>query len=319
MERANARGSFVRRWNTLSTEALESQRADPSAAYDLAPDFAVEYPQLKSLLCIGGVYIAQLLSQPAWQLRDPRAFLEALLYHWVHLVESNTDHAELDEPSQALVVLLQANPALSPHVAAMGYPLKAASGGAGRAGGCAASGDAGERAHTHTHTHSSHTHSPHSHTHSHTHTHTPRSHTHTHPLTHTHPRTHTHTLPSLPPPGHPRPKRLLGGRPRDALLDCVKPLLAAMKGSLSTCTLLLPSLNSMASAAEIVEKCYECRLVPFVLGLLSGGLEQCDDPSAVKAHAVKLLKTLAADPRLGATIQAVLDEDTVWDSYSAGA
>ena len=108
----------------LSTEALSSQRADPSAAYDLAPDFAVEYPQLKSLLCIGGVYIAQLLSQPAWQLRDPRAFLEALLYHWVHLVESNTDHAELDEPSQALVVLLQANPALSPHVAAMGYLSK---------------------------------------------------------------------------------------------------------------------------------------------------------------------------------------------------
>ena len=100
-------------------------------------------------------------------------------------------------------------------------------------------------------------------------------------------------------------------------LDCVKPLLAAMKDSPSTCTLLLPSLNSMASAAEIVEKCYECRLVPFVLGLLSGGLEQCDDPSAVKAHAVKLLKTLAADPRLGATIQAVLDEDTVWDSYKA--
>ena len=71
----------------------------------------------------------------------------------------------------------------------------------------------------------------------------------------------------------------------------------------------------MAAAPEIVEKAYEARLVPFVLGLLSGGLEQCDDPSAVKAHAVKLLKTLAADTRLGPTIQAVLDEDRVWDSF----
>ena len=34
-------------------------------------------------------------------------------------------------------------------------------------------------------------------------------------------------------------------------------------------------------------------------------------------ESIKLLKTLAADPRLGATIQAVLDEDTVWDSYKA--
>ena len=30
---------------------------------------------------------------------------------------------------------------------------------------------------------------------------------------------------------------------------------------------------------------------------------------------MKLLKTLAADVRLGPTIQAVLDEDRVWDTY----
>ena len=100
-------------------------------------------------------------------------------------------------------------------------------------------------------------------------------------------------------------------------LDCVKPLLAAMKGAPSTCTLLLPTLTNMAAAAEIVEKAHEAGLVPFVLGLLSGGLEQCDDPSAVKAHAVKLLKTLAADARLGPAIQALLDEDRSWDAYKA--
>ena len=86
-------------------------------------------------------------------------------------------------------------------------------------------------------------------------------------------------------------------------LDCVAPLLAAMRSTPSTCALLLPALTQMATAPEIVEKAYEAKLVPFVLGLLSGGLEACDDPSAVKAHAVKLLKTLAADARLGPTIQ----------------
>ena len=100
-------------------------------------------------------------------------------------------------------------------------------------------------------------------------------------------------------------------------LDCVKPLLSAMRAAPSTCTLLLPALTNMAAAPEIVEKAQEARLVPFVLSLLSGGLEQCDDPSAVKAHAVKLLKTLAADARLGAAIQAVLDEDPSWESFKA--
>jgi len=241
----------------LSNEALAAQRRAPTAPYELAADFAVEYPQLKSLLCIGGVYINQLLVQPAWQLRDPRAFLEALLAHWAALVESDAAHDNLDEPSQALVVLLQANPALAPHVAAMGYLSKLlAAVPAERADVQRAAvqvmrvlSEASEV---------------------------------------------VHALRSL---------------------DCVKPLVVAMKAAPSTCAQLLPSLTSMAAAPEIVEKAHEARLVPFVLGLLSGGLEQCDDPSAVKAHAVKLLKTLAADARLGPTIQAVLDEDRSWDAF----
>ena len=100
-------------------------------------------------------------------------------------------------------------------------------------------------------------------------------------------------------------------------LDCIRPMLNAMKTTPSTCALLLPTITNMSAAPEIVEKAIEGKLVPFVLGLLSGGLEQCDDPSAVKAHAVKLLKTLAADTRLGPAIQAVLDEDTLWDTFKA--
>ena len=40
----------------LSTDALAAQRKQPPAPYELAADFGVEYPQLQSLLCIGGVY-----------------------------------------------------------------------------------------------------------------------------------------------------------------------------------------------------------------------------------------------------------------------
>ena len=92
---------------------------------------------------------------------------------------------------------------------------------------------------------------------------------------------------------------------------------AAMRSTPNTCAQLLPSLTCMASAPEIVEKAVEAKLVPFVLGLLAGGLEQCDDPANVKAHAVKLLKTLSADVRLGPAIQEMCDAETVWASYKA--
>ena len=70
-------------------------------------------------------------------------------------------------------------------------------------------------------------------------------------------------------------------------LDCVAPMLRAMRAAPSMAALLLPSLTNMAAAAEVVEKAYEAKLVPYVLELLGGALERCDDPSAVKAHAVR--------------------------------
>jgi DnaJ homolog subfamily C member 13 len=244
----------------LSTEALLTQQRDHAAAYALPADFKVEYPQLANLLCIGGVYISQLLKQPAWQLRDPRGFLEGLLHHWAQLVASGAQNAQLDEPSQALVVLLQANPALSPHVAAMGYLSKVLA--------AVASSDRAD--------------------------------------------VQKASVSVV---------RVLSDSAEvvQAMrsLDCVTPLLTAMRNAPSTCTLLLPSLTCMAAAPEIVEKAVEAKLVPFVLGLLAGGLEQCDDPATVKAHAVKLLKTLSADVRLGPTIQQTLDAEAVWESYKA--
>ena len=90
-----------------------------------------------------------------------------------------------------------------------------------------------------------------------------------------------------------------------------------MRRLLGDATEVLPTLVSLASSTEIVEKATEAKLVDYVLSLLSGGLEVCEDPSACKAHGVKLLKKLAADPRLGLSIQQRLDEDRDWDNFKA--
>ena len=250
--------SCARRSSTSPTRRSPRSAATRARRTSSRRTLAVEYPQHAAEQCVGGIYIKQLLAQPAWQLRDPRSFLEALLGRWVAMVDADTsEHA--DEMSQALVVLLQANPALSPHVAAMGYLTK--------------------------------------------------------------------LLKAVPSPRADVQKaatqavRILSESQEVVhsmrSLDCVAPLLAAMRATPQTCALILPALTNMAAAQEVVEKAHEAKLVPFVLGLLSGGLEQCDDPSAIKAHAVKLLKTLANDLRLGPTIVATLDEDAVWENYKS--
>ena len=45
-------------------------------------------------------------------------------FFWEQQVKHSASQEELDETSRALVVLLQANPALAPHVASMGYLSK---------------------------------------------------------------------------------------------------------------------------------------------------------------------------------------------------
>ena len=72
-----------------------SQRADPTAPFEVGADFVVEYPQLRDQRLVGGIYIGQLLAQPAWALRDPRAFLEALLAEWAQAREGRSPPAML--------------------------------------------------------------------------------------------------------------------------------------------------------------------------------------------------------------------------------
>ena len=60
-----------------------------------------------------------------------------------------------------------------------------------------------------------------------------------------------------------------------------------------------------ARRAQVVEKCLDAGLVPFVIKLLTGGsLEGTAEGPAVKGHGVRLLKKMAADLRCGATVQA---------------
>ena len=48
---------------------------------------------------------------------------------------------------------------------------------------------------------------------------------------------------------------------------------------------------------------------------LTGGMEQCEDPSNAKAQGVRLLKKMALDPRCGLTVQELLDGDRSWDTF----
>ena len=60
-----------------------------------------------------------------------------------------------------------------------------------------------------------------------------------------------------------------------------------------------------ARRAQVVEKCLDAGLVPFVIKLLTrGSLEGTAEGPAVKGHGVRLLKKMAADLRCGATVQA---------------
>ena len=98
-------------------------------------------------------------------------------------------------------------------------------------------------------------------------------------------------------------------------LECITPLVGAMRTTPPLCSLAIPALTNLMSCTDLVEKALTAQLVPFMLALLAGGLEQCDDPSAVKAHSVRLLKKMAADERFGPTVAALLDEDRTWDAF----
>ena len=112
----------------LSEESMLAQRANPLVGYQIPEDCHVEYPQLTDELCIGGIYIRLLLEQPAWQLHNPKAFLEALLQAWSQMVAQDAPDMLLGQTSQALVVLLQANPSLHMQVGAFGYLPKIVAG-----------------------------------------------------------------------------------------------------------------------------------------------------------------------------------------------
>ena len=244
----------------VSDEALAAQRLDPTAPHSLPADFAVDHPQLRGQFVLAGVYVSLLLEQPAWQLRDPRRFLEALLLSWAESVASNDAGGDPKLPitSQALVVTLQANPALSPHVAAMGYLSKILS---------SLNSERDDLQ-----------------------------------------KSCMNMLRTL----SESTECVHAMRP----LNCVAPLATLMERAPSTAAVLLPALHNMVAATEIVEKALEAQLPQQILKLLAGGLDSTDDPSAIRAHSVVVLKRMAADMRFGPTIQEILDKDGGWETFS---
>lgn len=98
-------------------------------------------------------------------------------------------------------------------------------------------------------------------------------------------------------------------------LSCITPCAEAMESAPALCDEVVPALVNLMGESDLVRKALEARLVPFMLTLLMGGLEQCEDPSAVKAHAVRLLKKMANDPHCGMSVQELLNEDCTWDEF----
>lgn len=110
--------------------ALLAQHARaPDALWALPDDYRVHYAALDGELVLGGVFVRLFLAQPAWALRAPKAFLEALLTRFVDAY-AQAARGEPDAPAlldtllAALSALVAATPALADHAARTGHLAK---------------------------------------------------------------------------------------------------------------------------------------------------------------------------------------------------
>jgi len=105
---------------------------DPSYKLNIPEDYRVEYEDIKGELEIGGVYIRLFLKQPAWSLRNPKQFLEALLNRYIEAYNqaARSDAAGAAAPEMmdtilsATNALLSSTPSLCDYAAKTGHLAK---------------------------------------------------------------------------------------------------------------------------------------------------------------------------------------------------
>jgi len=120
--------------DTMCNGLLKNQLKDPSYRLDIPEDYRIEYDDIKGEVEIGGVYIRLFLKQPAWSLRNPKQFLEALLTRYIEAYNqaARSDAAAAAAPEvmdtilAATNALLSSTPSLCDYAAKTGHLAKIA-------------------------------------------------------------------------------------------------------------------------------------------------------------------------------------------------
>ena len=115
--------------DTMCAALLKNQAKDPAYRVNIPEDYRVQYDELKGELELGGVYVRLFLKQPAWALRNPKQFLEALLTRYVEAYSQAargdaTAPEMMDTILAACNALLSGTPALCDYAAKTGHLAK---------------------------------------------------------------------------------------------------------------------------------------------------------------------------------------------------
>ncbi|XP_071508513.1 dnaJ homolog subfamily C member 13-like [Diadema antillarum] len=102
-----------------------------------------------------------------------------------------------------------------------------------------------------------------------------------------------------------------------AQIDCIGPILAAMKLRTDTTALSCDLLHKMfqKNHPELVEQSLSCGLIPYLLSLLENNLSNIENAAATKAQIVKSLKAMALSLEHGEKVNSLLEKSSVWATY----
>jgi len=101
--------------------------------------------------------------------------------------------------------------------------------------------------------------------------------------------------------------------------DSVAQLTSAVASRCERAALVLGALTKMAALPDLVGQAMRCGLPGLCLRLVEGGSNTYDEPPAVRAHAVQLLRALAADATHGAEVTSLLETSAAWSELRAQA
>ncbi|XP_023933252.1 dnaJ homolog subfamily C member 13-like [Lingula anatina] len=102
-----------------------------------------------------------------------------------------------------------------------------------------------------------------------------------------------------------------------AQVECIGPMKIAMKIRKDAVGTACEALNKMFSLGEdeLVQQALKTEMVQFLLRFLETGLENAENPAAIKAQIVKALKAMQNSLAHGEAVTTILSESSVWKEY----